>query len=590
MKLSDYVADFFAEKKIEHFFTLSGGGCMHLLDSLGNHPALRYTCSLHEQAAAIGAEAYAQFKNQTGVVLVTTGPGGTNAVTGVAGAFIESTPLFILSGQVKRQDLKPQDLRQLGPQEVDIVSIVKPITKYAVTITDPSTIRFELEKAWHLSNTGRPGPVWLDIPLDVQASMIEVNNLKSYTLEPLESRIPDKIISQTITALLSSKRPVILAGNGVRLSGAQADFEELIGLLKVPLLLTWKTVDFIDETHPLLCGRPGSIAQRGANITQQKSDWILTLGARLDVGQTAFNPLRFAPRAKKIIVDIDPQETWKMGTDILAVNFDVGEFIRAMNVKLKTLLVLPDWSQWLHQSKALYLRFRDEAEEDPASIKDVSLYRFIDTLAEISTTTDVIVPGSSGACSEVTLQRFKVKKGQRILNTLGLGSMGFGLPASIGACLASGNKRTILINGDGGIQLNIQELETIRRLNLPIKIFILQNHGYRSIVITQKNFFKGRMVASDDSSGVTLPSMKKLAAVYDFPYYEITHKGELAELVSKTLETPGPVICDVRIDPNHFTLPRVKSQILPNGNIESMPMENLYPFLSEAELKNIMEE
>lgn len=562
---------------------------MHLLDSMGNHPKLKYTCSLHEQAGAIGAEAYAQYRATPSALLVTTGPGGTNAITGIAGAFIDSTPVFVLSGQVKRADLKlGTGLRQKGPQEVDIVSMVKPITKYAVTILDPLDIKYELEKAWFLAVEGRPGPVWIDVPLDVQAATIEPEKLRSYEPEKKSHLFSQEVIKKTVDHLLESKRPVILAGNGIRHSHAEAEFQELINLLNVPVLLTWKAIDFLDESHPQNCGRPGTIAQRGANIIQQKSDWMLSLGARLDSGQTAFNPGRFAPKAKRIIVDIDAEEISKLGPQIeYPVVSDVRPFLQALLVEVKS-RKLNDWKNWLSWSKDIYQRFEEKPEAYAETIQDINLYDFVEELSSITKSDAVIVPGSSGACSEVICQKFRIKKGQRLLNTQGLGAMGFGLPASIGVCLASGRKNTILVNGDGGIQLNIQELETIRRLALPIKIFVLQNHGYRSIVISQNNFFKGRLVASDDSSGVTLPSMERLARAYEIPYFEIKEKGQLKEKIQSVLNTPGAVICDVRVDPNHLTLPKVRSQILADGNIVSMPMEDLFPFLPRDEFEKIM--
>ncbi len=594
MKLSTYVAEFVRDQGVKDIFLIPGGGCMHLADSFGNCEGLSYVANLHEQACAISAEAYSQYTQNLGVALVTTGPGGTNAITGLAGAYQESTPLLFISGQVKRADIKKTSThRQNGPQEIDIISIVKPLTKYALTVLDPKEIRFHLEKALYLAKSGRPGPVWLDIPLDVQGAQIEPNELRGFDPsqeKPLTNLANLKSdVLKCISLLNQSKRPVLFAGNGIRLSRSFKQFEELMQTLQIPVLTTWKIIDLIEEDHPYYCGRPGSIGQRGANFTQQNSDFMLVLGARLDTGQTAFNVQNFARAAKRVVVDIDKDELNKFegGFDVTSEQ-NVADFIQTLLELKNDIKVSPEWQQWLKHSKSLQAKYPLIQEEDKKPEGPVNLYHLMDVLSQMSSSNDIFVPGSSGACSEVFMQAFKLKKGQRAINTMGLGAMGFGLPASIGVCIASGRQRTILINGDGGLQMNIQELETIKRLNLPIKLLILNNDGYGSIMATQNNYFEGRLVASNPESGLTLPDLEKLATAYGLGFKRVLTQENLERDLREVLEQEGPVIVDLIVDPEHMTSPRVKSKVNPDGSITSMPMEDLWPYLDREEFKQNM--
>lgn len=585
IKLSDYVFDFVRSLGVEHVFLLPGGGCMHLVDSLGKCKGLEYTCCLHEQAVSIAADAYSQYTNNMGVALVTTGPGGTNAITGVAASWIDSIPCLILSGQVKRTDLiKDSRLRQKGVQEVDIISLIKPITKYAVTIMDPESIRYHLEKAVHLAKSGRPGPVWIDIPLDVQAAIIDPKKLHIFVSDEKKSIPPAKEVAQLISLLAMSKKPVILAGNGIRLANAEADFLRLIERLQIPVLTTWKAVDILQDNHPFYFGRPGSIGQRGANFIQQTSDLFIAIGARLDLAQVGFSYPSFAPKAKKAIVDIDPFEINKLGFSGLNINSDAKLFISEMMDQTKH-MNKPDHSKWLAHCRYLVSEYTVILPEHKTQTKYVSTYALVDVLSDLLTGNDVIVPGSSGACSEIILQSFRVKRGQRIINSPGLGAMGFGLPDAIGACIAS-KRRTICINGDGGFQLNIQELETVARLKLPIKFFILNNDGYGSIKNTQRNYFQGRFVCSGASSGLTIPNMVKVATAYGIHSFKITSNSTLKESVLKALNFDGPVLCDVMVDPAEPTMPRLKSEIRPDGTMVSKTLEDLWPFLDPEVVKS----
>ena len=413
IKLSDYVIDFIEDEGVKDIFMLPGGGCIHLVDSLGKSN-INFICNLHEQASSIAADAYGQYTNNLGVCLITTGPGGTNAMTGLAGAWLDSTPTLFISGQVQKKDMiGNRGVRQIGFQEIDMVSIVKPITKYAVTVTDPKTIKYHLEKAVYLARNGRPGPVWVDIPLDVQASMIDVGSLDGYSKEDNTYVDMKSIISDLVEDLNKAKRPVILAGNGIRLADAVDDFVSLIDKLNIPVLTTWKGIDFIEEEHPLFVGRPGGVGQRGANFSQQNSDLIICLGARLDHGQTAYKPEYFAREAKKVIVDIDWNEINKLQMDIdYAVPGDAGNFIRELLKQSNN--IDTNWSDWLQRCKRLHKKYPVCLKEYWDETEYVNNYVFIDVLSDVLPEGSLIVPGSSGGCSEVTMQSFKIKKNQRM--------------------------------------------------------------------------------------------------------------------------------------------------------------------------------
>lgn len=585
MKLSDYLIDYLVNKDVSDVFLLSGGGCMHLIDSIGKNKKINYFCNLHEQACAISTEAYSQYKNTPGVCIVTTGPGGTNAITGVAGSFLDSTPMIVISGQVKTSDNKKIfNVRQYGPQEIDIISIVKPITKYAATVTNPSDIKKHLDLAFHHAQSDRPGPCWLDIPLDIQASEIDPKKLIGAKIEKHLEYIEEGLIKNIIKDLKKAKRPAFLLGNGIRLANAQKKLSIILERVQIPTLLTWKASDLLEEEHPQFAGRPGSIGQRGANFTQQTCDLLICIGARLDVGQVAFNYDDFAPKAKKYIIDIDEKEFNKYTFEHVKINQCAGHFLDTLGRNLLKENTIITKKAWLAYSKNMHNHYQENLLSI-SSEKGVDLYKFIDLLSEVLDKNYNIVPGSSGACSEVLYQKFRVKKDQRIINTPGLGAMGFGLPASIGVCLASSKKSTVLINGDGGFQLNIQELETIKSHKLPIIIFILQNNGYRSIKISQESHFNSNFVACDTNSGVSLPSMKKIANAYDFDYFELNQDNLNLESLKNIVAQRKYLICDVYIQENHITAPRTKAIIKDNGQITSTSMADLFPFLDRDEYK-----
>jgi len=588
MKVAEYVASFLESHGIKDVFMLSGGFCLPLVDAIADSN-INYICNLHEQSAAICAEAYAQYTNLPGVCLVTAGPGSTNTITGVTSAWLDSIPMIILSGQVQSKDIKgKRKVRQIGFQEVDIVSIVKSITKSAVTVTDPRNIKCVMECAWNEATTGRPGPVWVDIPLDVQSAQINIGELRSFKPEPKEDKSNElkEKISKLYELINSSKRPVIMVGNGVRLAGAKNDFLELINKLNIPVLTTWKSMDFLSENHSLYVGRPGLIGQRGANFSQQNSDLFISIGARLDYGQTAFNHENFAKKAKKIIIDIDQSEIDKMEFDIeCEINFDAKEAIKEIleqsDKKVK------DFSGWLSTCKNWHEKYPVVLKKYWEQEEYVNNYVIVDALSQVMKEGDLLIPGSSGACSEVTMQAFKVKDGIRIFNSEGLGPMGFGVPAAIGGCIASDKKRTVCVDGDGGFIMNIQELETVKRLNLPIKYFVLNNGGYASIRNSQSKHFD-KEVASGNNSGVTLPDIEKIANSYGIKYYKLDNHNNIVNNVEEILNDNGPSICEVIMLHTHESLPRNSTHKREDGTFVSLPMEDLLPLLPRDEFEENM--
>jgi acetolactate synthase-1/2/3 large subunit len=589
VKLSDWVFRFVAGLGVKHVFEVTGGGAMHLNDSLGQCKEIEYICTLHEQAAAMAAESYAKVVNDLGVCLVTTGPGGTNALTGVAGAWLDSTPVLVISGQVKRADLKGNTgVRQMGVQEVDVVAMAAPITKYAVTVLEPNDIRFHMEQAVHLARSGRPGPVWVDIPLDVQGAMIDENALRPY--EQTQPALPGYVSREELTAaagrtialLNGAKRPVVLIGNGVRLANARAEMRALIEALGIPVLTTWPAHDMVPDDHPLMIGRPGPVAPRGANFALQNSDFLLSIGARLDLVVTGYAPQNFARAAQKVMVDIDAAELRKMRDTIqVPVCADAKAFILEMTRQLGD--VQPRnreaWNARCHEWKTKYPVVLPEYRDLDTGI---STYVLAEAISDASAADDVIVSGSSGAGIEIFCVAAKLKEGQRIFLTTALGAMGNGLPGVIGACLAHGRRRTITVDGDGGLQLNIQELETIRRLQLPIKLFVLNNDGYASIRTSQSRYF-GRLAGADHSSGVTLPPLRGVAKAYGLPYARIDNDHDLTERVRELLDAPGPCVIEVRTPREEPRAPSLSSMRKPDGSMVSKPLEDLWPFLPRDE-------
>ena len=583
MKLSDYVISRL-EEYTKDVFLISGGGCIHLVDSLSKSK-LNLIPTLHEQGASVAAESYAQYTNKLGVALVTTGPGSTNAVTGIASAWLDSIPVLLLTGQVQNRDrVGNKGIRQLGFQEIDTISIYSSITKYAVTISEPTSIKFHLDKALHLATSGRPGPVVIDIPLDVQAAEINPTELIGYDITPKVYSLD--CLDSIAAALTKAKRPIVLAGNGVRLAEALPEFYNFIEKTGIPVLTTWKALDFLEETHPQYVGRPGGVGQRGANFNQQNSDFILVVGARLDHGQIAYQPQYFAREAVKCIVDVDKNEILKLEINIdYPIEMDAKLFLKELTDRVNKL----DVNEWIQFCKNLYKKYPVILNEYLETTKPrINNYAFIQALSDIMPENSLLVPGSSGACSEVTMQSFKCKKGTRVYNSEGLGSMGFAIPAAIGGCLASGRQETVCIDGDGGFFMNIQELELVYRYQLPIKFFVLNNNGYGSIKTTQNTHFNGNFVASDPSSGLTLPSIELNAAAYKIPYRKICNQINLQKALTEVFLISGPIVCELMVDPDHKTLPKASVYKKPDGSFATRPMEDLAPFLDREEFLSNM--
>jgi acetolactate synthase I/II/III large subunit len=594
MKLSDYVMDFLADAGVTHVFEVTGGGAMHLNDSLGRSTRLQYVCNLHEQASSMAAETYGKVRGDIGACLVTTGPGGTNAVTGCAGAWLDSTPCFFVSGQVKRADLKGDTgVRQIGVQEVDIVAIVRPITKYAVTVLDPDTIRYHLEKALYLARNGRPGPVWVDLPLDVQGISVDVDTLTGFDpaeleVEPTDS--PEDVrasVAKVIAALNRSERPILLVGNGVRLARGEAEFLAAVELLGIPVLTTWLTHDLIPDTHMLFVGRPGPVAPRGANFALQNSDFLLSVGARLDNVVTGYAPQNFARAATKVMVDVDRAELRKMRDTVqVPVCADARSFLVELLSQARAIQPR-NRSSWMTRCAEWKERYPVVLPEYRTLSDRVSTYVLTDVLSDEMAEGDIIVSGSSGAGIEIFLLALRVKARQRVLITTALGAMGYGLPATIGACIAAGGHRTICVDGDGGLMMNIQEFETLRRLELPVKIFVLNNGGYSSIRTSQMRYF-GRLAGADASSGVTLPDLERVVRAFGLSFARIENQHNLAQEIRAVLSRPGPVICEVMVPLDEPRAPSLSSMRRPDGSMVSKPLEDLWPFLERDEFLSNM--
>jgi acetolactate synthase-1/2/3 large subunit len=590
MKLSDYLARRIADYGVRHLFMVVGGGAMHLNDSFGYEPRIKHICNHHEQACAMAAEGYARVTGKIGVINVTTGPGGINALNGVFGAWTDSIPMLIVSGQVKRETCMATynipGLRQLGDQEADIISMVKGITKYAVLVTDPSSIRYHLEKALYLATSGRPGPCWLDIPVDVQSSLIDESSLPAYDPEEDKPHWDLDLLSQQcheiIERIKASPRPVIMAGSGIRHAKAVDIFDTVIHKLGIPVTTAW-THDLIASDDPLFCGRPGTIGERAGNFTVQNAETLLVVGSRLNIRQVSYNWQAFARHAFKIQVDADGAELRKpTGKPDMAVHCDAKLFLEEMNRQLDS----SDWgagqnARWLAWCKERVARYPAVLPKHRSTGDRINPYHFVDALFHHLADDDVVACGDGTACI-VPFQVASIKKGQRLFSNSGSASMGHDLPAAVGAAVAREGKRVICLAGDGSIQLNIQELQTVAHHQLPIKIFVLNNGGYLSIRTTQGNFFR-RFVGESPSSGVSFPDMVKVAQAYGLPALRV-EGSDFESAIDQALNTPGPFLCDVMLDPSQQFEPRSSSKILPDGRMVSAPLEDMFPFLEREEL------
>jgi len=595
-RVADYVFDYLAETGNKHVFLLTGGGAMFLNDALGRCSRLHYICCHHEQACAMAAEAYARVSGKIGLLSVTTGPGGINALNGVFGAFTDSIPMLILSGQVKLETcLASYDLpklRQLGDQEVDIIRMVKGITKYAVLVSDPKTIRYHLERALHLAASGRPGPCWLDIPVDVQSAMIDPETLPGY--DPKEDALPSDRAVLSITCadvwvrLKSARRPAILVGTGIRLAQAVEIFETVIGKLGIPVLTAWTAHDLMPSDHPLFCGRPSSLGDRPGNFTVQNADVLLVLGSRLNVRQVSYNWKDFARNAFKIQVDVDPAELDKPTVKPdLPVVADLKDFLNELNRQVDARgFDAQAHAEWLSFSRKLVSRYPVVTDKQRQNNAPINPYHFLDVLIRKLRADDIIVCGDGTACV-VPFQVAHIQRGLRLFCNSGDASMGYDIPAAVGAAFGGEGRRIICLAGDGSGHLNIQELQTIKHHHLPVKIFILNNGGYLSMRLTQGGFFKGNFIGEGPRSGISFPDYVKVAAAYGLPARRI-EAADFSPELDEFLGAPGPALCEVMLDPAQGFEPRLSSRQLPDGRIVTAAFEDMAPFLSREELAGNM--
>lgn len=590
VKISDYIMDFIAGLGVRQVFYMAGGGAMHLNDSLGRSKYLEGVCMLHEQGAAIAAEAYARIQEGYGACLVTSGPGATNALTGLAGAYMDSIPVIFLSGQVKRADLVgEQGIRQFGIQEVNIISMAESYTKYAVQIREPEEIRYELEKAAAIAVNGRPGPVWIDVPLDIQAMQVETEELQGFSGEGLgEYPAKEEEITRTIELLNQAERPVLLLGHGIRLGHAVEEAREFYHVLGIPVLTSWNGVDLIEEEHPLYFGRPGSVGHRAANLIQQSADFVLTIGSRLNLLSTGYNYESFLARANHVMVDIDEKEMNKKSVHPqLKVVCDAKAFLKAMLAR-KSEIEKPDRSSWLQRCEQLFRKYPVRIPEQEAREGFVSSYRLIQEVSDQMTGEDIYQFTSSGTTVDIAMKVFEIKAGQRAFLTKGLAAMGYDIPACIGSCIASGNRRTVCVTGDGSAAMNMQELEVIRRRQLPVKIFVADNQGYSMIYGSQNGNFKGHLTGCTEESGLTLPDMRAVAEAFGVKGMHIENEEHLKEQVAEVLNEPGPVVCTYRADITQKILPRQTSYMREDGQMASRPLEDMTPLLEREELEEIL--
>lgn len=598
-RLADYVADFLVSHGVTDCFSVVGGGAMHLNDALGHKEGLKVTYNHHEQACAIAAEAYARLENRIAAVCVTTGPGGTNTLTGVVGGWLDSIPMFIVSGQVRydttaRYALQFTEtyLRAMGDQEYDIVKSVEPMTKYATMIEDPKQIRYALEKGWHLATTGRPGPVWIDIPVNYQGGYIETDELEGYDSAEDDAKLPpevdDAIVQTVLEKIKNAKRPVFHAGYGIRLSGGYEKFRSVAEKLNIPIVTYWNAVDLIEDENPLYCGRAGNMGDRPGNWAIQNADLILAVGTRISIRQVGYNWKTWARAAEVIMVDIDKAELKK---PTLHVDMPIWADAKDFLTKMDALAVAPVsvggiWNEtclrWKEEYPAVLPR---QWEENGTTANVYAFIRYLSSQLPENSLTAV----SNGACCVVGNQAYVIQKGSRMANNSAIASMGYGLPAAIGTCIGGGRKETICLEGDGSIMMNLQELQTILTNKLPIKIFLINNNGYHSIRITQTNLFNKNFIGIGEESGdLSFPEFKKIAEAFGYRYFSAHSNAEMKAVVDEVLKLDGPIFTEIFTDTVQVWEPKSSTKRLADGTLVSPPLEDLAPFLPREELEKNM--
>ncbi len=600
IRLADYVADFLSSRGVTDCFTVVGGGAMHLNDAFGHHSKIKCTYNHHEQASAIAAESYARLNNSIAALCVTTGPGGTNAITGVVGGWLDSIPMFVISGQV-RYDTTARyasnftdglPLRAVGDQEFDITKSVGCMCKYAEMLEKPEDIRYMLEKAWHLANTGRKGPVWIDIPVNYQGMTIETDGLRGYDSSEDDALLPPEVSEETVNEIIellrNAKRPVIYAGGGIRLSGGYESFKKLVLKLGVPVVTYWNSVDVIESDHPLYCGRAGNMGDRAGNFAVQNADVLLCIGTRISIRQVGYNWQSWAREAKVIMVDIDPAEFKKPTIHVdMPVFADAKDFIEKMlsaaEKEQGTVFESDFWTEkcryWREHYPVVLPRQREE------NGKTANVYAFVEKLSN-ALPENSLTAVSNGACCVVGHQCWNIKNGSRFIINSAIASMGYGLPAAVGLCIAGGRRETVCLEGDGSIMMNLQELQTIVTNKLPIKVFLINNSGYHSIRITQSNLFSEhcKVGIGPESGDLSFPEFSKIAAAFDMPYFCAHSNAEAEKAIEAALAAPGFAFCEIFTDTAQVWEPKSSAKRLPDGSLVSPPLEDLAPFLPREEV------
>ncbi len=592
VKVAKYISQFLADNGIKDCFMVTGGGAMHLDDALGHQEGIHCVFNHHEQACAIAAEGYARMTGRLAAVCVTSGPGGTNAITGVMGAWVDSIPMFVVSGQVKRETtiwaVPELNLRQLGDQEFNIVDSVRNMTKYAVMVTNPQEIAYHLEKALFMASNGRKGPVWLDIPLDVQGAMVDTDTLIHFEADKeavwRTPEVRQSAIDILIRKIEESKAPLVLSGTGINLGGADEKLLAFLEKYRIPVVTAWNANDTVAYDNPYYVGMPGTVGIRSGNFAVQNCDLLISLGCRLNIRMIGYNHYDFAKNAFKAIVDIDPRELYKPTVQAdLPINADVSEFLDAM--LKQDYEPRPFHAEWLKWCRDLLLRYPAVRPEYHGGGL-INPYVFIDKLFGQLTPADRIICGNGAACV-VTFQAAKIKQGQRMFTNSGCAAMGYGFPAAIGVAVSDNSKRTICIDGDGSVMMNIQELATVAYNKLNVKLFILNNNGYLSIRQTQRNLFKPPYIGIDSESGIGFPDFGKLAEAFGLKYLRVEEEDDADEILSQVLVSDGPCICETVVDQDQFFEPKSSSKILPDGRIVSPSLDDMAPFLDREEFDNI---
>ncbi len=600
IKVADYISQrLVTVYGIKHVFLISGGGAMHLNDAFGKQEGIEYICNHHEQASAIAAEGYARYKQELAVVNVTTGPGGINTLNGVYGQWTDSVPVLYLSGQVKYEttiascpDIK---IRELGDQEVDIISMVKPITKYATMLVDPQETKKVLDRAVHIALSGRPGPVWIDIPLNVQGALIDESTLEGYDVSLDYIKYDDISSSVKITELFNmlsmAKRPLFVIGHGIRIAKVRKQLLQLLNKVNIPAVTTFNGFDLLDDEHLNYVGRIGTVGQRSGNFALQNADLVIFLGTRNNIRQVSYNWQSYAKNARKIVIDIDKAELEKptLKPD-LGINADLKDILPLLLKKIddNSLNYKNCYQDWLHWCKERKFKYAPSNNIDYIH-KDGRLnpYAFILNLTGLMKNGDIAVAGNGSACV-CLFQAGIVKANQRIFWNSGDASMGYEVSAAIGACLAANRQSTVCIAGDGSVMMNLQELQTIKHYDLPIKIFILNNNGYVSIRQTQTNFFEGRLTGASPCSGVSMPDFIKLANAFNIQSIRIDTENDIDKKLLQVLDYNGPMICEVILEEDYIFTPKLSSEKLPDGRMVSKPLEDMFPFLDRKEFSQNM--